>query len=128
MIATLRAFLRLEAAGGIVLFAAAALALLWVNSPLGASYAEIWNFPVRIGTGAFALDLSVVGWVNDALMVLFFLNVGLEIKREMIEGQLASVRQSMLPAVAAVGGMAVPGAIYAAITGSDPIEIGRAHV
>lgn len=121
MIATLRAFLRLEAAGGIVLLAAAALALLWVNAPFGASYAEFWQLPVRIGAGPVALELSLVGWINDALMVLFFLNVGLEIKREMIEGQLSSVRQSMLPAVAAVGGMAVPGVIYAAITWGDPV-------
>ena len=121
MIATLRAFLRLEAAGGIVLMVAAALALLWVNSPAAASYDALWQYPVTVGFGRLALELPLVGWINDALMVLFFLNVGLEIKREMIEGQLSTLRQSMLPAAAAVGGMVVPGIVYAAITWSDPV-------
>lgn len=121
MIATLRAFFRLEAAGGIVLLAAAALALVWVNSPAGASYGALWDHSLRLGIGTFAIELSLVGWVNDALMVLFFLSVGLEIKREMLEGQLSSLRRAMLPAVAAVGGMVAPGLIYAAITWSDPV-------
>lgn len=121
MIATLRAFLRLEAAGGIVLMVAAALALLWVNSPAAATYDALWQYPVTVGFGRLALELPLVGWINDALMVLFFLNVGLEIKREMIEGQLSTLRQSMLPAAAAVGGMVVPGLVYAAITWSDPV-------
>lgn len=103
------------------MLAAAAAALLWVNSPAASSYSALWQYPVRIGVGALALELPLVGWINDGLMVLFFLNVGLEIKREMVEGQLSSLRQSLLPAGAAAGGMVVPGLLYAAVTWADPV-------
>ena len=95
---TLQRFLSSEAAGGVVLMAAAALALLVANSPLGAGYFAVLE--THIG------GLSVLHWINDALMAVFFLLVGLEIKREMLVGQLALPAQRILPGLAALGGMA----------------------
>lgn len=105
------AFVRAEAAGGLVLLAALAIALLWANSPAGDSYIDFWH--AEISLGGFETDLLHV--VNDGLMTLFFYVVGLEIKRELVEGELARPRQAALPAVAAVGGMAVPALSYVAI-------------
>jgi NhaA family Na+:H+ antiporter len=112
----LRRFLRTEAAGGGVLLAAAVVALVWANSPWDGSYTRLWATEVdfRIGTIGFTNDLRHL--VNEGLMTLFFLVVGLEIKRELVAGELRSWRTAALPAVAAVGGMVVPAAIYVALT------------
>jgi NhaA family Na+:H+ antiporter len=104
----LREYLREEAAGGIVLMAAAAVALAWANSPWRAAYDALWATPLGFQLGRFALHTDLRHWVNEGLMTLFFLVVGLEIKRELVVGELASWRGAALPVVAAAGGMAVP--------------------
>ncbi|PYE90563.1 Na+/H+ antiporter NhaA [Phyllobacterium leguminum] len=108
----LRRFLESEASGGIVLMFSAALALLVANSPFAETYFHTLH--VKIG------GLSVLHWINDALMVLFFLLVGLEIKREFLDGQLASWSNRMLPGIAAAGGVAVPALIYFYMNASNP--------
>ena len=108
----LRAFLQSEATGGIVLIAAAALAMSVANSALAPAYFEALE--MKLG------PLSIVHWINDGLMVLFFLLVGLEIKREFVDGHLASRANRALPMIAAAGGMAVPALIFLAIAGSTP--------
>jgi Na+:H+ antiporter, NhaA family len=106
-----------EAAGGIVMLVAAAVAIVWANSPWGESYTEVWSTPLRLEVGDLLhLDhLSLQAWVNDALMTLFFLLVGVEIKREVVHGELSDVRAVTLPIIAALGGMVVPAAIYASL-------------
>jgi Na+:H+ antiporter, NhaA family len=112
MIRPLADFLRQEAAAGVLLVAAAAVALIWVNGPFGESYEELWSTTIQLpGT---ALDLDLRHWINDALMALFFLVAGMEIKREVVEGELRDPRQAALPIIGAVGGMIVPALIYAA--------------
>jgi NhaA family Na+:H+ antiporter len=114
-IAPLRNFLRTESAGGVVLVVAALVALVWANSPWKASYEELWHTRLAISLGDRSLDLDLREWVNDGLMAIFFFVVGLEIKREVVEGELRGARRAALPAVAALGGMVVPALIYAAI-------------
>ncbi len=116
-------FLRLEAAGGILLVVAAALALLWANSPWSAAYDAFLGTPVSVRVGALALDKPLLLWINDALMAVFFLIIGLEIKREVLQGELASLRQAALPCVAALGGVLAPAAMYWAINASDPLTL-----
>ena len=105
-------FLRLEAAGGILLVAAAALALIWANSPWAAAYDGLLETPVTVRIGALELDKPLLLWINDALMAIFFLIVGLEIKREFLQGELASVRRAALPCIAALGGVLMPAVVY----------------
>jgi len=123
--AAFRRFFAAESAGGIVLAAATVLALLISNSPWGAEYEAFRNIPgeVRIGADWLVLSKPLILWVNDLWMAVFFLLVGLEIKRELIAGELASVRKAMLPAIAAVGGMAVPAGIYAVLNMNDPVAL-----
>jgi Na+:H+ antiporter, NhaA family len=111
----LRDFFHAEAAGGIVLVAATVVALFWANSPWKESYFHLWHTHMSITIGSHSIDLDLQEWVNDALMAIFFLVVGLEIKRELVEGELRDPRTAALPAIAAVGGMAVPALIYVAI-------------
>jgi NhaA family Na+:H+ antiporter len=116
-------FLHLEAAGGIVLVIATVVALVWANSPWQDSYQTLWSTHLDIELGSRSLDLTLQEWVNDGLMAIFFFVVGLEIKRELVEGELNDPRRAALPAVAAVGGMVVPALIYLAITaGGDGAE------
>src|SRR5213079_1872876 len=105
-------FFRTETAGGsvLLLFGIAALAL--ANSPLAAPYAGIWRTPLTVGIADYALSLTLHQWINDALMAVFFLLVGLEIKRELLVGELASAKKAALPIACAIGGMIVPAAIY----------------
>jgi Na+:H+ antiporter, NhaA family len=113
----LQRILRHEAAGGVVMLAAAAMAIVWANSPWADSYSEMWHTPLRVELGGMLrLDhLSLQTWVNDALMTVFFLLVGVEIKREVVHGELRDARAVALPVIAAIGGMIVPALIYAAI-------------
>ncbi|MDF0488035.1 Na+/H+ antiporter NhaA [Sphingomonas sp. H39-1-10] len=115
----LRDLLRREAAGGIVLMVAAALALIIANSPLGAGYFDLLH--VRTGPVLAPMigPMTVHLWINDALMALFFLYVGLEIKRELIDGQLCSPARRRLPVIAAVAGMVMPALVFLAVTGGD---------
>jgi NhaA family Na+:H+ antiporter len=106
--------------GGIALALATAAALIVANSPLGPGYHALLATTGEIRIGALALAKSLEHWINDGLMAIFFLLVGLEIKREALAGALAGVRQAALPAIAAVGGFVVPAAIYAAVNWSDP--------
>src|SRR5512140_667739 len=101
-------FARTESAGGIVLLACTALALLWANSPFAPAYAGLWQTHIRLGPAAAGLTLSLRHWIGDGLMAVFFLLVGLEIKREFLFGELSSRRSAALPVVAALGGMVVP--------------------
>jgi NhaA family Na+:H+ antiporter len=118
----LQRIMRHEAAGGIVMLAAAIVAIAWANSPWSASYAEVWQMPLRVELGDLIhLDhLSLQTWVNDALMTVFFLLVGVEIKREVVHGDLHDVRAVALPVVAALGGMVVPAAIYWSLNAGGP--------
>ncbi len=116
-IAPLRDFLHTEAAGGLMLVAAAVIALIWANSPWRDTYDDVWSTRLVMSIGDFTLDLDIRHWVNDALMAVFFLIVGLEIKRELHDGHLSTRRTAMLPAIAALGGMVVPAGIYLAIAG-----------
>ncbi len=117
------AFFQHEAAGGIVLMAAAVLALLLANSPLAHTYEALLDTPVSVRVGALSIDKHLLHWINDGLMAIFFLLVGLEIKREMLKGALSSVEQAALPAIAALGGMVVPALVYAAFNWSSPAKL-----
>ncbi|NJM15364.1 MAG: Na+/H+ antiporter NhaA [Bacteroidales bacterium] len=106
-------FLKVEAAGGIVLLAFTALALVLANSPLAHDFEHFWENKFTIGVGSFSLSKTIHHWINDGLMAIFFFVVGLEIKREILTGQLSSLKQSSLPIAAALGGMIVPALMYA---------------
>src|SRR5262249_21353566 len=108
-------FARTGALGGIVLLACTVAALAWANSPWSEGYFALWNTEVDLGPAGHPLRLSLRGWIDDGLMALFFLLVGLEMKREFLVGELASRRQAMLPIAAAVGGMALPALLYGAL-------------
>lgn len=121
----MRDFLHTEAAGGALLVTAAVAALVWANSPWSASYENLWASGATIEIAGHGLSLDLRHWVNDALMALFFLIVGLEIKREMTTGHLAGRRAATLPVAAALGGMIIPAAIYLAIAGgTEPMGWG----
>lgn len=118
-----REFLGLEAAGGILLVIAAAVALVWVNLPFGHIYEGLLQTPVEVRLGALQIGKPLLLWINDGLMAVFFLLVGLEIKRELLIGELSSVRRAALPAIGAVGGMAVPALVYIALAAGDPVAL-----
>lgn len=115
LVSMLREFLDSEAAGGLILMAAAALALIVANSPLGEAYFSALH--------AYLGPLSVSHWINDGLMAVFFLLVGLEIKREMLDGQLSTWPRRVLPGIAAAGGMAAPALVYVAINRNNPAAL-----
>jgi Na+:H+ antiporter, NhaA family len=108
-------FLKLEAAGGLLLMAAAVLALIFSNSPLRHAYDDLLKIPVELRFGSFVIAKPLLLWINDGLMAIFFLLVGLEVKREVIEGELSTPAQVVLPVAAGVGGMVVPALIYVLI-------------
>jgi Na+/H+ antiporter NhaA len=121
----LAAFLKAETSGALVLLLATVAALLWANSRWGDAYEALWRIELGIGLGeAGRIGFDLRHLVNDGLMTLFFLVVGLEIKRELAVGELADRRKAMLPFVAAVGGMIVPAAVYAAMNAGGPGERG----
>ena len=116
-------FIEKESSSGILLIAAAIVALVWANSPWGDSYIELWATKLSIGLGSFSLEEDLTHWINDALMAVFFLVVGLEIKREILVGQLSSPRRATLPIAAAIGGVMLPALIYVAINfGSEGVS------
>lgn len=119
-----RRFLEVEAAGGVLLLIATAIALIWANSPWSQSYVDLWHTDFELAIGSFHLGenhhINLEVLVNDALMVVFFFVVGLEIKRELVTGQLKDPRAAALPAMAALGGMVVPALVFVAFTsGTD---------
>lgn len=116
----LNEFFRLEAAGGIMLIAAAVLAMVAANSPLAASYDSFRDLPVRVSVSNLEIDKPLLLWINDGMMAVFFLLVALEIKREALSGQLASREQLMLPMVCAVAGVVVPALLFTAFNHANP--------
>jgi Na+:H+ antiporter, NhaA family len=116
----MREFLRLEATGGLLLFAAAVLALILANTPLAWLYNDLLDTGVVVQIGALKIAKPLLLWINDGLMAIFFLLVGLEIKREVAEGELSHWSRAALPVIAAVGGIAVPAAIYLLINVGSP--------
>jgi NhaA family Na+:H+ antiporter len=117
------AFFHHEAAAGLVLMAAALAALLIDNSPLSWLYSLFLDTPVGVRVGPLALDKPLLHWINDGLMAVFFFLVGLEIKRELVRGELSTLGQATLPALAAVGGMAAPALIYVVFNAGDPVGL-----
>ncbi|QXC60109.1 Na+/H+ antiporter NhaA [Aquihabitans sp. G128] len=113
-------FVRVEAAGGAVLLLATAVALAWASSPWRAAYARVFHTEVALVVGRWSLRGDLTHWIDDGLMVAFFLVVGLEIKRELAVGELRDRRAAVLPAAAALGGMVVPAALYLAVNRGGP--------
>jgi NhaA family Na+:H+ antiporter len=120
LIKPLQEFLRLETSAGYVLMAATAAAMIVANSPLAYRYNSLLQFPLTITISRFTISKTSVHWIDDGLMVLFFFVIGLELKRELIEGHLSSLRRASLPAFAAFGGMLGPALIYVALNRHDP--------
>ena len=117
----LRAFIASESAGGIILIVAAALALAIANSPLLPDYQKLLSTPVAFSAGSLvAIDKPLLLWINDGLMALFFFLIGLEVKREIVTGQLRSWKQASLPIIAAIGGMAIPAIVFVALNLGSP--------
>lgn len=117
----IRQFLRQEAAGGIILIVAAAIALVMANSPLQPMYQAFLNLPVMIKVASLEIAKPLLLWINDGLMAIFFLVVGLEVKRELVRGSLAGRDQAVFPAICALGGMLIPALIYLFFNGADEI-------
>ncbi|MBF6619946.1 MAG: Na+/H+ antiporter NhaA [Patulibacter sp.] len=117
---SLLSFLRTEVGGASLLLAATVIALIWANSPWASSYVDLWSTELRLGIGSFAIEYDLGHWVNDGLMVLFFFVVGLEVRRELVFGDLRNPRVAAVPALAALGGMLVPAALYVAINAGGP--------
>jgi NhaA family Na+:H+ antiporter len=113
-------FLHVEAAGGVVLLACTILALAMANSPWSAAVASFWHMPLGFNVGATGIHMSLLDWINDGLMTIFFFVVGLEIKRELVHGELHNPRNAVLPAAAALGGMVAPAAIYLSLEHGKP--------
>jgi len=110
--ANLERFLHIEAVSGVVLLVAAICALIWANSSAASSYEALWHTPIMFGVGSLQFSQSLHFWINDGLMTIFFLVVGMEIRREIHEGALSSLRQASLPMAAAIGGVVVPALVY----------------
>ena len=119
-------FLRTEAGGGVVLLAAAVAALVWANSPWQDAYHDLWHHEIAVGPGRWAVRESLQHWVNDGLMTVFFFVVGLEIKRELVRGELREPRAAALPAIAAVGGMVLPAVLFWLVSGGGAAARGWA--
>ena len=121
--AAVREFMRLESASGVLLLAFTLLALLLANSPLAYFYGQLLDTTVAVQVGALTIHKPLLLWVNDGLMAVFFFLVGLEIKREFLEGELSSISQVVLPGMGALGGMLVPAAIYVAFNWGNPVAL-----
>ncbi|HEU4919402.1 MAG TPA: Na+/H+ antiporter NhaA [Candidatus Limnocylindrales bacterium] len=117
LVAPFREFSQAAASGGILLLAAALVALVWANSPFAASYDELFHTPLTVSVGGYELSGTLHFWINDALMAFFFLLVGLELKREVLVGELASARKAILPVAAAAGGAVLPAILFFLIVG-----------
>ncbi len=123
VLTAVRDFMKLESAGGILLLAAAVVAMLVANSPLAALYNSLLDTTVAVQVGALSINKPLLLWINDGLMAVFFFLIGLEIKREVMEGELSSLSQIILPGMGALGGMVVPAAIYVWFNWGDPIAL-----
>ena len=116
-------FLRLEASSGILLLIAAIAAMAAVNSPLSGLYDSLLNVPVHISVGNFAISKPLLLWINDGLMAIFFFLIGLEVKREILDGELSDPARIILPVIGAIGGMSVPAIIYAWVNWGNPVAM-----
>ena len=123
LLAPFRDFMAREASGGVLLMAAALIALVWANSPFADTYDALWDTTFTIGAGDLVLAKSLHQWINDGLMAIFFLVVGLEIKREVLVGELASARRAILPIAAAGGGAILPAILFLLVVGGDPAAV-----
>jgi len=119
----LRRWLHSESAPGILLFLAAVAAMVVANSPLAGAYRAFLDVPIMIQVAQLVIAKPLLLWINDGLMAVFFFLVGLELKRELIEGELSSLRQAVLPVAAAIGGIVGPALIYAAMNAGDPVAL-----
>lgn len=117
-------FISKEALSGVILFIATVAAVIAANSSFGEDYYNLWHMPLGVTLGDKTISMTLTYWINDGLMALFFLMVGLEIKREMVIGELSSVSKASFPIVAAIGGMAIPALIYVAFNTNNPIGFG----
>jgi Na+:H+ antiporter, NhaA family len=115
LVSPIHRFLRIEAASGLLLLFSIAAALVWANSAYAEDYVRIWHVPIGIRIGDVSIERSLHYWINDGLMTVFFFVVGLEIRREIHEGELSGLRRALLPLVAALGGVLVPAAIFLAL-------------
>ncbi len=120
---TFNEFFRLEAAGGILLLIAAALAIVMKNSMFGDAYSEFLSLPIQIRIGALDLDKPLFLWINDGLMAVFFFMIGMEVKREILVGELSNLDQVILPGMAGIGGMLVPALIYFLLNSDNPAAL-----
>ena len=116
-------FFKLESAGGIILMLSAVLALVFANTPLKIYYSLLLDPPVEIRVGALEIAKPLLLWVNDGLMAVFFFLVGLELKRELIEGELSNKNNIIMPGIGAIGGMAIPALIYAYFNVDDSMAM-----
>ncbi|MTI15538.1 Na+/H+ antiporter NhaA [Sansalvadorimonas verongulae] len=123
MLPAIQRFLHKDTSVGILLIGAAALAMLAANTPLNKLYDMLLSVPITVAVGSFDISKPMLLWINDGLMALFFLLIGLEVKREFISGELSTPSQVVLPAVAAVGGMVVPALLYIALNYDNPVAI-----
>ncbi len=121
--ARIQDFLQLESASGLLLMASAAMAILLANSPLSSTYAGLLDVPFEIRLGTIELAKPILLWINDGLMAIFFLLIGLEVKREILDGYLSDRAMLVLPGLGAIGGMVVPALIYIAFNRNDPVAL-----
>ncbi|MBU3016012.1 Na+/H+ antiporter NhaA [Poseidonibacter lekithochrous] len=120
----LNQFINKEALSGILLFLATVAAVIVANSSLGQDYYDLWHLPLGINVGELSISMTLTYWIDDGLMALFFLMVGLEIKREMMIGELSSVAKASFPIIAAIGGMLIPALIYVGFNPDNPLGFG----
>jgi len=120
LLAPINRFIRLEASSGVLLLIMAVLALVFANTALSEAYFETLEIPLTVGFGSFVIQKPLLLWINDGLMAIFFFLVGLEIKREVLVGELSSPKQAMLPIMGAIGGMVVPAGLFVLVTGGTP--------
>ncbi|MGB1039645.1 MAG: Na+/H+ antiporter NhaA [Flavobacteriales bacterium] len=124
VISPFQKFVKIESFSGILLFSATILAMIWANSPLAESYVDLWNYKIGISSDGFELKKPLILWINDGLMALFFLLIGLEIKRELMIGELNSLRKATFPLFAALGGMFAPLAVFLLLNSNPETEAG----
>jgi NhaA family Na+:H+ antiporter len=126
LLAPVERFLAIEASSGILLMVAAALAIVWANSPWKEIYSNLWHIPIGINFRGIQFERELHFWINDGLMTIFFFVVGLEIRREIHSGELSEIRRAAFPLAAAVGGMIVPAAIFAVLNAGRASSVGWA--
>lgn len=123
-LATFQNYISKESLSGVILFCVTVFAVIIANSSLGEAYYNLWHMPLGLTLGSSTISMDLTHWIDDGLMAIFFLMVGLEIKRELVCGELSSVQKASFPVVAAAGGMIIPALIYVAFNGENPLGFG----